>query len=115
AHGSEIDGLKKAHDEHNATLKERVEYLEKSLGDSADRHAKEIEEVRKAHRERDGKHDVMVGKIEQLSREKEALHSKHSMMEDRLTHLAKTAGGSAEQARAVEVRHATVEERLNFI
>ncbi|CAE8595733.1 unnamed protein product, partial [Polarella glacialis] len=43
-----------------------VEYLEKSLGDSADRHAKEIEEVRKAHRERDGKHEVMVGKIEQL-------------------------------------------------
>eukprot|EP00425_Heterocapsa_triquetra_P044341 CAMPEP_0195079374 /NCGR_PEP_ID=MMETSP0448-20130528/21306_1 /TAXON_ID=66468 /ORGANISM="Heterocapsa triquestra, Strain CCMP 448" /LENGTH=80 /DNA_ID=CAMNT_0040112201 /DNA_START=18 /DNA_END=257 /DNA_ORIENTATION=+ len=38
----DLDALKSAHEKH-ATTAERLSYIERMLGDSADRHAREIE------------------------------------------------------------------------
>lgn len=50
-HANELSNLKGAN-AHHETLKERVDYVEKLLGDSADKHAGELQAPRDAH----GKH-----------------------------------------------------------
>merc|ERR1719229_349490 len=51
AHGKQskdVDSLKALH-AHHATMGERIHYLEKALGDSADKHAEELQALKAAH------------------------------------------------------------------
>jgi len=66
---------------HHATLQERVAFVENVLGDSADKHASELD-VLKAN---DAKHDAAHGKfIRDLEAVKEVVHSTHSTLEQRI-------------------------------
>mmetsp|Transcript_28375 Transcript_28375/g.51223 ORF Transcript_28375/g.51223 Transcript_28375/m.51223 type:complete len:660 (+) Transcript_28375:57-2036(+) len=95
-HGRELDGLKLAK-EHHASLQERVVFLEKTIGDSADKHTahtRALEEVRKASDAAKGHHS---DQLDRLSREKEALHAKHASVEERLKFLETSLGDSADR------------------
>jgi len=89
-----VDSLQKGHSAlaeekatlhaHHATLQERVDYLEKLLGDSADKHAKELDNLKVVH----ARHAEEVKGIS-------AAQAQHATMEERLNYLEKQLGDSA--------------------
>merc|ERR1712039_919367 len=78
-HAKDLDGLKALH-AHHATMGERIDYLEKMLGDSADKHFEELQALK-------------------------AAHAKHA---DALSRHARDANASLTQ-------HATVGQRIEFL
>eukprot|EP00416_Gambierdiscus_australes_P013357 CAMPEP_0171121536 /NCGR_PEP_ID=MMETSP0766_2-20121228/102746_1 /TAXON_ID=439317 /ORGANISM="Gambierdiscus australes, Strain CAWD 149" /LENGTH=673 /DNA_ID=CAMNT_0011584321 /DNA_START=9 /DNA_END=2027 /DNA_ORIENTATION=+ len=149
-HGSAIESLKKSHaslaqqkadmDVHHATMKERIDYLERAIGDSADKHNRELEELKAGHRMlasehkvRDKGHSDLKDRIEQFVKAHEKLHAHHATIEDRvnllegligdsadkhaleLAALKATANKHASDLKARESHHATLEERMRYI
>lgn len=129
AHQADLAKLRSEKDEHHASLQERVSFLEQAVGESADKHslhAQAVEEVRKAH-------GAVAMELDRVSREKQALHTRHASMDERLEYLERTIGDSADrhakelseaksahartadEAKALHAKHATVEERLKFL
>ncbi|CAJ1432565.1 unnamed protein product [Effrenium voratum] len=139
SHHSDLKSLKDAHadlrrdqsakEQHHATLQQRVEYLEKLCGDSADKHSgqlQQLEELRSGHED-------AKSHMERLRQEKESLHKRHTGFEERIATLerfindthdkhsrelaeARTAHGRvSSDAQALKERHASVEERLKFL
>eukprot|EP00930_Biecheleria_cincta_P083353 TRINITY_DN72938_c0_g1_i1.p1 TRINITY_DN72938_c0_g1~~TRINITY_DN72938_c0_g1_i1.p1 ORF type:complete len:1818 (+),score=410.71 TRINITY_DN72938_c0_g1_i1:251-5455(+) len=107
-HGSTLEELKKAHgmmqtdktalDSHHATLKERVDFLETFVGESADKHTKELENLKALHTKTTADAKAQHGKInEQLEKEKNARDSHHATMQERLTYMETLLGDSAEK------------------
>jgi len=74
---------------HHATMGERVEFLEKACGDSADKHAKELEAMRESH-SRHANH------LQEL----QGLHSHHATMEGRLNFVEQLLGDSADNQQS---------------
>eukprot|EP00437_Effrenium_voratum_P048577 CAMPEP_0181520418 /NCGR_PEP_ID=MMETSP1110-20121109/66298_1 /TAXON_ID=174948 /ORGANISM="Symbiodinium sp., Strain CCMP421" /LENGTH=1322 /DNA_ID=CAMNT_0023650903 /DNA_START=50 /DNA_END=4018 /DNA_ORIENTATION=+ len=101
ARGSHMDTVKKSHeklvndqaarDSHHATLNERVNYLEKMFGDSADHHKKELQAARQAQEQLHS----------QFHEEKQLRQQAHAHLEGKLSY-----------DREGRIHHATVEERL---
>ncbi|CAE7433140.1 unnamed protein product [Symbiodinium pilosum] len=139
AHEEEMKSIKDSHadlknrhsakEQHHATIQQRVDYLEKMMGDSADKHAahvKQLEELRRSHDDTHSRHEA-------LRREKESLHSRHATFEERLANLERflsesldkhsrelsdhrTAHGrTSGETQALREKHASVEERLKFL
>merc|ERR1719464_1313862 len=77
----------------HATLQERVDFLERTLGDSADKHQKELESLRVAHARHDAATGKHAGDLESLK----AAHSHHAGMAERLAYIEKTLGDSADK------------------
>ncbi|CAK9088856.1 unnamed protein product [Durusdinium trenchii] len=114
AHVASLESLKKAHgslasekqalEKHHATLAERIDYLEKALGDSSEKHTRELEALKAAHQkvvaEHKGKeqsHGQVADRLSQLQREKEDLHARHMSLGERVDYLEKLLGESAEK------------------
>lgn len=149
-HGSAIESLKKSFatlakekadlDIHHATVKERVDYLERALGDSADKHMKELEDLKAAQRMfasegkvRDKATGDMKERLEQCMKANEKFYTHHATIEDRVNYLESVLGESVEKhnvelaqmrsahakhsgdAKAREAQHATFEERLKHL
>lgn len=149
-HGSAIESLKKSHssltkekadlDLHHATLRERVDYLERTIGDSAEKHAKELEELKAAHRilaseskARDKGHGDLKERLEMYVKAHDKLYTHHSTIEDRVNYLEGLVGDSVEKhamelaqvkaahakhatdVKAREAQHSTIEERLRYL
>mmetsp|Transcript_105874 Transcript_105874/g.265100 ORF Transcript_105874/g.265100 Transcript_105874/m.265100 type:complete len:978 (+) Transcript_105874:186-3119(+) len=100
----DLDTLKSAHAKH-ATMGERVDYLEKLMGDSADRH---IEELRGAKAQLDRMHsrvaacekqggavDDLRKAHDRLSKDKQELANNHLGVQERLEYLERLLGDSA--------------------
>uniref|UniRef100_A0A7S0A511 Uncharacterized protein n=1 Tax=Pyrodinium bahamense TaxID=73915 RepID=A0A7S0A511_9DINO len=127
-------------DRHHATLKERVDYLERALGDSADKHMKELEDLKAAQRMfasegkvRDKATGDMKERLEQCMKANEKFYTHHATIEDRVNYLESVLGESVEKhnvelaqmrsahakhsgdAKAREAQHATFEERLKHL
>jgi chromosome segregation ATPase len=141
-HASELDNLKRSHAAH-ASLEERMKFVEKNIGDSADRHA---EELAAAHARVDKVHGSLTELQKAhaaLEKDHKAKNSHHATMAERMAFLEQSLGDSAdkhskelealrlahtkhEQAHAGHVRdlqgikaitekHATVGERLDYV
>ncbi|CAE7573833.1 unnamed protein product, partial [Symbiodinium sp. CCMP2456] len=154
ATGSAVDGLKKAHanhvsdqtarDAHHATLAERLDYLERMFGDSADMHAKQLkaaqDKIEKIHArvancEETGSTVADLHKShQQVNQEhRDKISSLHSSVSERLSYLEGLMGESAElhareleslktshsrmasEVKARDAHHATVSQRLDYI
>ena len=146
AHEEEMKSLKDSHtdlrtrhsakDQHHATMQQRVDYLEKMMGDSADKHAahmKQLEELRRSHDDSQGRHANAVDKLDSLRQEKDSLHSRHAGFEERLMNLERfmsesfdkharelsehrnAHGRNTSDTQALREKHASVEERLKFL
>jgi len=146
-HGSAIDDLKKSHatlwsdksalDSHHSTLKERVDFLEGVVGDSADRHMKELENIKAAHAKLASESKAQQSKLgDQMVQDKEARDVHHASVQERLLYIENLLGESAEKhdrqakvleehkslhskhasdARSREASHATLAERINYV
>eukprot|EP00931_Biecheleriopsis_adriatica_P025225 TRINITY_DN15541_c0_g1_i2.p1 TRINITY_DN15541_c0_g1~~TRINITY_DN15541_c0_g1_i2.p1 ORF type:complete len:1858 (-),score=462.88 TRINITY_DN15541_c0_g1_i2:61-5634(-) len=146
-HGSAIDDLKKSHanlfrdksalDAHHATLKERVDFLEGVVGDSADRHSKELEAIKTAHQKLQQESKAQHGKVsDQMTQDKEARDVLHASLQERLNYLESVMGDSADKherhmkaleeqkalhaklssdVRNREANHASLAERVNYV
>lgn len=87
AHQTKVAGQLAEHgrstESHHATVQDRLEYLERSVGDSADKHAKALEVHKTAH-----------GKLADAHR---AQQEHHASLEQRLEFLEVTVGMSADR------------------
>merc|ERR1719210_1377637 len=128
----------------HATMGERVDYLEKLMGESADKHATELEALKAAHAKLANDHNTRNSKLSDLmAREKDAREGHHASVQERLIYLEKVVGDSAdkhaaeidalkaahskhataaakqtkdlESLKQVHEKHATLEERLNYV
>jgi len=116
---SDEQGLREGRDKHHATLEERMRYLEQALGDSADKHSREL----KAHKDgRDKQHASLEEKvkyIEKLIGDSADEHAKkleaHKRdLEDHKRNLDDHKMQAQSQKATVE-RHASFEQRLDFL
>merc|ERR1719193_2326895 len=152
-HAQELKALKTAHERHagdmlqglkglqglqahHASLPERMDYLEQVLGDSADKHAKELADIRAAHAKFAEAHGKHAKDLEGLKR----IHAHHATLQERIDYLEKNIGDSADKhfeelqnlkslhakhadalakhgkdASAALSAHATISERIAFI
>lgn len=151
AHVASLESLKKAHgslasekqalEKHHATLEERLDYLEKALGDSSDKHTRELEALKAAHQKvatehksKEQSHGQVADRLTQLQREKEDLHARHMLLGERVDYLEKLLGESAEKhtqeiekfkakhakdldasASKMQSHHAGLQERLEYL
>merc|ERR1712107_657860 len=106
-HARDFANLRESTDKH-ASLPNRVAYLEQELGDSADKHAKTIDELKRSHE----KHARDVADLR-------GAQSHHATFEDRVAILEKEMGDSSEKhiglAKDTQARHSSVEKRLQLI
>ncbi|CAE7860007.1 unnamed protein product [Symbiodinium necroappetens] len=116
---SDEQGHREGRDKHHATLEERMRYLEQALGDSADKHSREL----KAHKDgRDKQHASLEEKvkyIEKLIGDSADEHAKkleaHKRdLEDHKRNLDDHKMQAQSQKATVE-RHASFEQRLDFL
>jgi chromosome segregation ATPase len=92
---------KKTRDGHHATVGQRLDFLEKSLGDSADKH-KELDAATKLLQD---KHGHSQNELDAAHRK---LHESHSSMQSRVAYLEKLCGDSSEK----HDRHLQEQERI---
>jgi len=108
--GNSIVDLQRAHssmtiektqlEAHHATLKERVDFLESTLGDSVDKHAKAVDALRKEHAKASSDLKVRHSQLDE----------KQSSVNDRLAYLERTIGDSADKHKeAIEAAHAKID------
>ncbi|CAE7633212.1 unnamed protein product [Symbiodinium pilosum] len=112
-HGEHIDSLKKAHttmangkaalEEHHAGLSERVKFLEKALGDSADRHSAELATTR-------SKVESLHSRLGIEQQERSVNQAKHYSLEERLNFLETYLGESREKHGSSE--HSRLDVKL---
>mmetsp|Transcript_71998 Transcript_71998/g.211369 ORF Transcript_71998/g.211369 Transcript_71998/m.211369 type:complete len:1246 (+) Transcript_71998:73-3810(+) len=134
-HARDLEQIKQAN-VHHSTMNQRMDYVEKVLGDSADKHAKVLADAHAKLNDMHGRvtlvegHGASLQELQKqhgnLRKEKAALEAGHASMEERMTYLESTIGDSAnrhakeiEQLKVSATRlapqHANVEERLLFL
>ncbi|CAJ1435729.1 unnamed protein product [Effrenium voratum] len=114
-HGESLESLKKSTaslasgktrlEEHHASLGERVDYLEKALGDSADRHALEMASAHsklaalhsRLGDEKEARERHASNTTENIVKERSTRETHHSSLEERLTYLETYLGESADK------------------
>ena len=93
---------KEARQKHVATVEERLERLETSLGETHSKHALEIESTKAAH--------------QRLSKEQKLRDEKHASVQERLEYLETKIGDSFDQhERELKAAHAKLEQAQNRI
>lgn len=144
AHGEHIDALKKSHstihstvtgskakldeklEEHHASLSQRMDFLEKAMGDSFDKHAKELAataaKVDAAHsRVSDERiaREAHAASLETLKKAHGSLLSEKQMLDKNHQALAegldKVQGTLSSQKVQQDVTHASLRERVEFL
>ncbi|CAE6912035.1 unnamed protein product [Symbiodinium sp. CCMP2592] len=144
AHGEHIDALKKSHstihstvtgskakldeklEEHHASLSQRMDFLEKAMGDSFDKHAKELAataaKVDAAHsRVSDERiaREAHAASLETLKKAHGSLLSEKQMLDKNHQALAegldKVQGTLSSQKAQQDVTHASLRERVEFL
>merc|ERR1712137_1355641 len=131
-HGSHQND-KKARDEHHASVEQRIKYIEKCVGDSADKHEQHMKElaalkgqVGDAHGKLADVHGSFVG-------DKRARDEHHANVEQRIKYLEKCVGDSADKhdkhmkaladlqggsqvdKKARDEHHANMEQRVRYL
>jgi len=115
-YGNQIGNLQKSHDalaarkaeleSGHASMGERVGYLEKMLGDSVEKHAKELRDLKDSHSKHKSDLDGLRG-----------LHVKHATVDQRLDYIEKCIGDSAdkqsEELAELKRAHAGLHGRLS--
>jgi len=99
---------------HQATLQERVDYLETMQSSSADKHARELDSVKAAHAKLAGEAKAHQSRFGELAaQEREARETHHATVEERLQCLETALGESADKhARELKAHHGSVRDLL---
>jgi len=96
-HASSIDGFS-AHQEHHATLPERMDYIEQQIGDSADKHAAEVAALHKKVSQEQAAREKHHGSVKDLlTREQEERGNHHASINERVDYLESVLGDNADK------------------
>jgi len=99
---SKVKGEKEARSAHHATIAERLEFLEKFVGESADKHERHLKEIESAKSRLADMNGAVFG-------EKAAREKHHATMEQRLEQIEKLLGESidthSKSVRQLELKH----------
>merc|ERR1740121_2875685 len=96
-HASQLEGVL-GHQEHHATLPERMAYVEQQLGDSADKHAAHLAELHKKVSQEQAARDKHHGSVKDLlAREQEERSNHHASLNERLDFLEGAMGTNADK------------------
>jgi len=110
-HARDYDALKAAHARH-ANIAERVDYVEKLLGDSADKHTAEIEALKVAH----SKHEAAFGKHAKDFDALRTASAHHASLSERVVYMEKLLGDSADKhAAEVEAEDCACSSRKGVV
>lgn len=90
---SDVEFLKKAHGKHVSSTAERLDYLEKVIGDSASRHTTDLAALKSAH----DRHSVAFNKHVRDFADLKGGQMQHSTIEERLRELERFTGDSADK------------------
>ena len=114
-----------ASDQHHASMQQRVDYLEKMMGDSADKHAahvKQLEELRRSHddmRNRHGASDQNHASVQQRVDFLEKLMGdsadKHAAHVKQLEELRRSHDDIRKKHGANDQQHASVQQRVDYL
>jgi len=135
AHEDEMKSIKDFHadlrnrhgasDQHHASMQQRVDYLEKMMGDSADKHAahvKQLEELRRSHddmRNRHGASDQHHASVQQrvdfLEKIMGDSADKHAAHVKQLEELRRSHDDMRNRHGASDQHHASVQQRVDFL
>eukprot|EP00439_Symbiodinium_sp_Y106_P060581 s4578_g8.t6 len=135
AHEDEMKSIKDFHadlrnrhgasDQHHASMQQRVDYLEKMMGDSADKHAahvKQLEELRRSHddmRNRHGASDQNHASVQQRVDFLEKLMGdsadKHAAHVKQLEELRRSHDDIRRKHGANDQQHASVQQRVDYL
>jgi len=97
---SAVASLKTTAEEKHASLQERVDYLERQLGDSIEKHAREFQVLKDSH----SRHGRDLDGIKSTS-------VKHASVEERLDYVEKALGDSADKhAAELAAAHSKLEQ-----
>mmetsp|Transcript_33690 Transcript_33690/g.98048 ORF Transcript_33690/g.98048 Transcript_33690/m.98048 type:complete len:184 (+) Transcript_33690:3-554(+) len=88
-HAKDIESLR-ALQGHHATVEERLQFIEKAIGDSAEKHGAAIEKLRAAH----AKH---AAALEKHAKDSCAALAAHATVNDRIYYLEQLLGDSADK------------------
>lgn len=104
AHAEHVDAVGKAHQIHKATMEERLSFVEKMIGDSAERHAEVQVNVDKVHEfvgDQTKNTDVQWSNMyDQFAKEQDArtaIHGLHNSLKQRVDYLENILGESADK------------------
>lgn len=136
AHSTHSNGTRDMLSKH-ATIESRLEYIEKAIGDSADRHAVALAKLEQLHGRVSEEQKERQQHIGDLKSSKDRLAKDHASLEERMTYLENLAGDSADRharelenlkssherhaqdARSkhgsVEQMHASIKSRLEYL
>mmetsp|Transcript_181071 Transcript_181071/g.440609 ORF Transcript_181071/g.440609 Transcript_181071/m.440609 type:complete len:455 (-) Transcript_181071:208-1572(-) len=124
---SQLAGDRAELDARHASMGERVSYLEKLVGDSADKHGKELDNLKSLHSRHVTDTKSTQSSLQAiLQQERDHREQHHASIQARLNTLENALGESADrQARELETLkgshsrmfggHATIAERLTFV
>jgi len=127
----------KALDADRESVKERIEYVERLLGDSFDKHAKELEALKQSHAKLEADTKTHHGKVNDfISQHKEKRDVHHLTVQERLDYLEGQMGAAAAKhdthaqafetqkadhtkmardVKAHELHHQSTNERLSLV
>jgi len=112
-HSSQLDDFVQNHQQHHASVPERLDYIEQMMGDSADNHAKQVAElhdkVAKELASRDKHHSGMKTLLE---KEQEARGMHHASINERVDYLEGVLGDNAEKHAQELARLASNHQKL---
>jgi len=109
----DLDNAHKKMLDVHATLQQRVNYLEKLVGDSADKHEKHVQDLEMLHRHlQDHSNKVMEihGNLEGDKKCREAIHA---TIDQRVQFLEKAMGDSADKHKEMFAMHQDLADRHN--
>jgi len=96
-HASQLEGFAN-HQEHHATIPERMAYVEQVLGDSADKHEAELAELHKKVAKEAAAREKHHGSIKDLlAKEQDARNNHHSTLNERVDYLEGVLGDNADK------------------
>eukprot|EP00928_Gymnodinium_smaydae_P062449 TRINITY_DN46305_c0_g1_i1.p1 TRINITY_DN46305_c0_g1~~TRINITY_DN46305_c0_g1_i1.p1 ORF type:complete len:1332 (-),score=238.39 TRINITY_DN46305_c0_g1_i1:94-4089(-) len=132
-----IDGETEARGSHHCTVEQRISYLEKKIGDCADQHQEEIQDVRNQllveRRSRDEQHGAIQLRFDDARQNVENLHGHRATIEERIASLEKELGNVGDRQEETrqslhgvcaqirdethgrEQHHATVQQRVELL
>merc|ERR1712194_978585 len=125
--GESVDKVNKATEAKHASVNDRVGYLEKFLGESAEKHARELDALKASHTKNVNDTRAVHGSLQDLLREeKAARENHHATVQQRLNFLEGQIGESADKhnraleelkgtTRGLGGHHASVADRLNYV
>merc|ERR1719491_670543 len=112
-HASQLDGFAN-HQEHHATLPERMAFIEEQMGDSADKHLEHVADLHTKVAGEQAAREKHHGSVKELfAREKEERSNHHASLNERLDYLESVIGDNADSHMSGLAEVVSIHQKLS--